>query len=590
MKIKRIIGCLLLLTLLLAPTASFFGCEKQGDGQESDTAENTESVNGTEGDDNTESGEKGYVALTENKVALYDIVYQTQNLVPDTMKTNDYRELAYKLDEELSKKLDGVDFEVKRDSASSVGEKRVLAIGNVAAVSDNAYKGLKILDSSIIKEQDDIVISGYTKAYMQRSVNTVLDAVEVIDGELYIKSDIFGTVNAMKYHIENMILNGEDVNGCVITHSAENEAHAKLLQDKIRAESGYVVYAKADDTSDRAIVLDNTRKSGYGIRVEGNKLIVSYGGGTAWNMVFQHITNAMNKMGVGDTFELSSLSVEYDDSDGRKLLSYNVLNVWQKGGDPSDRDDRAAALVLDHMPDFICLQEFDVGYRNAENGFISLISEKYAEVSISGVTTNEIWNPIFYLKDKYTVVESGYVYFPSVVSSYEPSTYTAYDFGDGKTNSRFRSLVWAVLEDKTDGTRYLVGSTHLSFLADDSNALYTYQVAEANKITQIMTAKAAQYEGCITLLAGDLNSTRGKDGTARLMANGFKDTYDKAIVRNDYGTSNKDNAGPVKGYMSGAIDHVLTLNELSVQSYMVLTDSSLYTVSDHFPTIVQFSE
>ena len=109
MMMKRIVGCLLLLTLMSAPLSSFFGCEKQGDGQESDTAEKTETVDGTDSAEDTENGEGGYVALTENKVALYDIVYQTQGIVPDTMKTNDYRELAYKIAEELGKRLEGVE-------------------------------------------------------------------------------------------------------------------------------------------------------------------------------------------------------------------------------------------------------------------------------------------------------------------------------------------------------------------------------------------------------------------------------------------------------------------------------------------------
>ena len=592
MKMKRIVGCILLLTLLLSATAVFGGCVL-GDSQESDTVEETEPSENTESIGDSESIEdtqSGYIALTENKVALYDFVYQTQNIVPDTMKTNDYREIAYKMADELGKKLEGVEFEVKRDSSGSVGEKRIFAIGNVKGVSDSAYEELKILDSAICKNQDDLIIAGYTKAYVQRSMNTVLDAVELRDGELYVKAELFDTVNAMKYHIENVTLNGEDIEGYVISHKAENQSHALFLQEKLRAESGYTVFAKADDTSDRVILLDNTRESGYSIRVDGKKLIISYAAGNSWDLVSQHITAAINKLSVGESLELADLAVEYSETGGRKILSYNVLNVWQKGGTPSDRDDKTAALVLDYMPDFICLQEFDVGYRNAEGGFISLVSEKYAEVSVSGVNQNEIWNPIFYLKDKYTVVESGYVYFPSVISSYEPSSYTAYDFGDGKTNSRFRSLVWAVLEDRSDGTRYLVGSTHLSYLSDDPNAMYAYQVAEANKISEVLSAKAAQYAGCTTLLAGDLNSTRSENGTAKLMANGFKDTYDTALVRNDYGTSNKNNTGAEKGYMINAIDHILTLNDLTVQSYMVLTDSSLFTVSDHLPTLVQFSE
>ena len=584
MKIKRIISGLLMLALLFTAAAALGSCA-DGDGQTSDSVNESQ-----ESETQTDSAQdSGYIALTENGKALYDIAYQSKNIPPDTMAVNDYRTIANTLAAALNEKLEGAEFDVIKDTAIDSGEKKILAIGNVGDISKDIYKDVKILDCVMGKNGDDLCIAGYTKAYVQRAADAIKKNVKVIDGELLLSTEALGDIYRTKYHIGNMTLNGASVSDYVISYAKGNEAHAKELQNKLREESGYLMSAKEGSSSDMAIVLDNTLEEGYKISVNGKKLVIAYAPeGTAWNIISQYISNKISAVAIGDSFELASLAIENSGGAGRKLLSFNVLNVWNKNGSPADRDDATAALVLKHMPDFVCLQEFDVGYRNAENGFISLISEKYAEVSVNGVNPNEIWNPIFYLKDKYNVVESGYVYFPSVVSSYEPSSYTGYDFGDGKTNSRFRSLVWAVLEDKTDGTKYLVGSTHLSFL-EDTNALSGYQVAEANKITEVMTAKAEQYEGAITLVAGDLNSVRGQFGTGKLMSNGFKDTYDVAMVRNDYGTSNKNNAGPVKGYLTNAIDHVLTLNDLAVESYFVLTDSELLPISDHMPTIVQFS-
>ena len=587
MKRKRIIGCLLLLALIFASVTVLGSCT----GTDGQTVESVEQTQGSEtsGSETDGGGDSGYIALTENGKALYDLAYQSKNIPTDTMAVNDYRTICNQFAQKFETMLDGAEFKVIKDSGVASSDKRIIAVGNISGISDESCKTLKARDSVINRNGDDLFIAGYTKAYVQRSVEKFMEAVKLIDGELYLSTEVLGTSYNTKYHISEINLGGESAFDYVISYAEGNETHAKLLQNKLRDESGYLMSATVGSTAEKAIVLDNTLEDGYSIKVEGKKLVVSYSAsGVAWDSVFQIFTNVLNNLDMGESLDLATLVSDSNGGAGRKLLSFNVLNVWNKNGDPSSRDDGAASMVLKHMPDFICLQEFDVGYRNAENGFISLVSEKYSEVSVNGVNPNEIWNPIFYLKDKYTVVESGYVYFPSVVQSYEPSSYTGYDFGDGKTSSRFRSLVWAVLEDKTDGTQYLVGSTHLSMPTEGTDKA-PYHTAEANKITEVMTAKAAQYEGIVTLLAGDLNSRRGQDGTARLMTNGFKDTYDLALIRNDYGTSNDNNVGPEKGYMTNAIDHVLTLNDLAVDSYFVLTDSELFSISDHMPTIVQFS-
>ena len=73
-----------------------------------------------------------------------------------------------------------------------------------------------------------------------------------------------------------------------------------------------------------------------------------------------------------------------------------------------------------------------------------------------------------------------------------------------------------------------------------------------------------------------------------MLAAGFRDTRDMAAYRNNYGTT-VSQGEPTVGYETGAIDHILTLNELSVHMYLVLTDEVLLDNSDHLPTVIQFS-
>ena len=96
----------------------------------------------------------------------------------------------------------------------------------------------------------------------------------------------------------------------------------------------------------------------------------------------------------------------------------------------------------------------------------------------------------------------------------------------------------------------------------------------------------------MTLLCGDYNSRRTQaDGVLeQLRAKGFADTYDTARVRNDSGTWHELGKAPGGRYESDAIDHILTLGGISPQVYLVLTDESLLSMSDHCPTVLAFTK
>ena len=323
----------------------------------------------------------------------------------------------------------------------------------------------------------------------------------------------------------------------------------------------------------------------YGIEKNGENIIISYGTDMTWKAVLSHITDAFGKAGYMGTVELEELCHTWRVSaDTRKIMSFNVLNVWG-GGTPGTRDNVSAEMILGYMPDFVGLQEFDVPYRNAAGGFIELVSEKYSEVEIEGVDKNNIWNPIFYLKDKYTVVESGFVYFPQSVSDSYDSEYI-YGTEDGL--SKFRSLVWAVLED-TEGNKFLIGNLHFSpgNLVDIS----VVHVAEARIVTETLKGVAEKHEGCTTLVTGDYNSrVEAIGGVSEMLGAGFTDVYELAESKTDLGTSHDVGKLPASGYKKNAIDHVLTLNgSLDVIEHLIIRDAYILEISDHCPTIVSFT-
>lgn len=320
------------------------------------------------------------------------------------------------------------------------------------------------------------------------------------------------------------------------------------------------------------------------------------------------------------TDTVSMGAVESPDWDGDSfdvsVMSFNVLNAWSdqtQVADSASAADRresntcvarakaTAQLVLENSPDFVCFQEFDYYYRT-KTDLISDISAKYAEVELVGKMSSgenttqatvenqsDVWNPIFYDKVQYTVVDSGiYDFTDCGYSATEQEYSNTAVIKDGQT--QWRSLVWAVLENKNDGNRYVVTNMHLS-------TAVTYQTAEAAFVGNVLKELCRHYAYPL-LACGDYNSTVDSNGCNALLQNGFYDTWTFAAEKDDVGTDhdciNKDKTNVSQapsGNYSAAIDHILTLSALTVTSYDVITTGTyngmnVLDISDHCPTVV----
>ena len=576
-----------MLAMLLSSCAVLFGCAKSNEEPEQSESESqTESATDSESESTGAEASDDYFALSQNGVALYDFVYQTKGLLQNMATEQDYKSFADTLIAALKSKCPDVKFNLLKDT-DGASDKRIFAIGKIEGVSDEACRDLRALDYMFDQSGDNLFLVGYTTTYVKLCVDQLVKSVKEIDGDVYLKASVIGESRKGSYHLGKLTLGDTPVSEYVISYGEDNEAGAKQLAEMLRTESGFIVPCEKNSTAEKVIVLDNTAEDGYQITVANGKMTVSYAPtALQWNLLYQYVQSKIKVVDMNGSFDLASLVTETAVATPKQsLLSFNVKDVWNANGTPGTRDDVCAEMVLEYKPDFLCLQEFDVGYRTAENGLISKISEEYAEVAISGVAdVREIWNPIFYRKDLYTVVESGFVYFPDETSSSkESANYPFHNFGDG--NSRFRSLVWAVLQD-TSGAKYVIGSTHLSYLEQE-----TSQPAEATLVINTIKGVAGRYENATVLVAGDFNSRVSAPGlgSKKILDAGFEDTYTLAALKNDYGTSHDMGVAPDMGYLNGAIDHVFTLRELTVHSFLVLVEESLWPISDHSPIFVQFS-
>ncbi|MBR7097881.1 MAG: hypothetical protein IKC59_00570 [Clostridia bacterium] len=572
---------LLLLSLVLC--AALIGCDvgvQKPDDTEADS--NVGSVVGS-GESEEIPDLSECVALTENGKPIYTLVYQSKNLV-DGVEASELAKIANLIRDELGKKLDGVRFKVTGDR--SLPDGKIIAVGSIEGISDGYFEDMRFSDYRIRENQGNIAFAAYRYSALYGASSRFLDSAFCYEGELYVHKDVLDVNFTATYQIGDVTLDGTPIDDYVISYESDSLDRAEDLRDLFKTTTGYLLRLEENSAAQKVIAFRKTSETdGYRIASEGSRVTFDYADVLGRELLWKHVERRFNNTTSGKVLSVESLLDSWSSVDGRKMMTYNVRNVWN-GTNPGTRDNIAAEMILANNPDFICLQEFDVPYRNAYNGVIAQLYQQYAEVAVAGVDVNDIWNPIFYDKAKYTVLESGWVYFPEhCANSVETLNYPAGGTSNG--TSKFRSFVWAVLKDVNDGSVYLIGNLHFSQAEDVS----VMQPDEAMLVVNAVREIVARHEGCITLIGGDYNSRRTQSacGLATMLNEGFRDPYDVAIYKNNYGTTHADGA-PTGSYQTGAIDHILTLNELSVQMYLVLTDETLMDASDHLPTIIQFSD
>ena len=579
---KIFIKVIALFSVLLLVLAAFVGCKGSND-EPIDSGDDSNVSTDPVGTDENKKDKNDYIALTENGAPKYTLVYQSSDII-DGASAADNAKIANSMSSRMKKALATADFRVVSDKRMTAGS-NVITVGSISGITDEYFADMRFGDYKIREGEGHISLVGYVYSALYIASEHFSDALEVIDGELYVSKSIIGESYTGHYQIDKLTLGGATLADYEISYGSGDEARARQLAAKIRDVSGHVLPIVENGTAAKSINIKKLSSvGGYNVSIDGSRLEISYCDAVNWELAWMYIDGTLSKIVDKGEYDLAAMAAEQAASVSRRMMTFNVLNVWSKGSTPGNRDNVTADTVLKYAPDFVCLQEFDVLYRNASGGFISLVSDKYAEVEINGVDKNNVWNPIFYDKTKYKVVESGMIYFPDHCNSVESGNYPG---GTSDGNAKFRSFVWAVLEDKTDGSKYVIGNLHFS--VQDVNVT---QPQESALVISKLKEVAAKYENCITLVGGDYNSRRTQSGAgvANMLNNGFKDTFDKASSRTDLGTTHEGTNGPTaQGYMTSAIDHILTLNDLSVSAYLILTDADILAVSDHCATVIQFS-
>lgn len=565
--------------------------ETEPSGTSGETEPSQETTGGAESE-TTKDPTEGMIPLTRDGTALCCVVYESGNTESNELA----RAFCTRLEEKTGKtiafsKVGSENYEARIDRYEFA-----LVSGTLEGICDDLYAtvSLRNKDSAVVRDGKRIGLLGYTDEAIIYARSLFLDNLIWQNGTLYLDPAVFGKVRVGNYDIGEMRVGETALGSYSILTDAETAQAGEQLGELLTTYGGYLLPVTTDASAagERYLAVDtDAARNCYRISAEGKGLRFSYDGTVSTlKRLLLDVEKKLKGVSYGAIYKMEDLIMEHQISDTVKYLTLNVLASGKD--DPGERDDLAAKMILSELPDFFGLQEFDTSYRKGgETNFKTLISEYYAEATPDGIPLSDVWTPVFYRKDLYDLVESGYTHFHEYLS---PSESAEYGYGGGTTDRRThnRGFAWAVVADKASGQRYLIASFHYGITASSSpNVAVSDQIKESNLIIRLFKELSERFGNIPSLICGDYNSTVSGVGYGawNMLQNGFKDTWTNAATRTDIGTCHTLGQAQGGTYAS-AIDHIFTLSDLDVRSYITLTSPELLNCSDHCPTVVEIAK
>ena len=257
-------------------------------------------------------------------------------------------------------------------------------------------------------------------------------------------------------------------------------------------------------------------------------------------------------------------------------------NIW--GGMPKDdrianRNHLIAGLIDYHDADVIAFQECSPKTSRAEeNDIAELLEPTYAEVECGMGKDNH--TPIFYKKERFSVISSGYFAYERL------------------NNGKSKSITYAILEDKESFVRFGFISTHFWWKSDgkEDDEVRMYN---AETLSNYINTLKEKYDVPVFAM-GDLNcginSTQDRAPYYHLKER-FLDTRDIAPIstdllsHHDLPKMNKDGIYTAEGRAEPErnLDYIFVTEHrnVAIDSFEVDSSDDAYASSDHFPLVVK---
>ena len=264
-----------------------------------------------------------------------------------------------------------------------------------------------------------------------------------------------------------------------------------------------------------------------------------------------------------------------------RLYNQNIWGNHSKTEAVSNRNGLILSLIQKHQPDFCTLQECNPRTsRKGPDPMQDILAYAYAEAAPDDWDHN--FTPVFYRKDRFHLVDSGFFAF------------------EGLNDGNSKSVTWGVFEEIGTGKRVGIASTHywFKYITEEDTLQRIQNAADLKKACDEIIAK---YDVPV-IVAGDMNngpnSERGNDRPYQAMISwGFRDvrytaknTTDSPTIHH-YPIKNEEGIYVDADMPYRTLDYIMSYGEkdLSAESFTVLTDHDALVSSDHCPMVADFS-
>ncbi|MBO5069707.1 MAG: hypothetical protein J6C37_05015 [Roseburia sp.] len=263
------------------------------------------------------------------------------------------------------------------------------------------------------------------------------------------------------------------------------------------------------------------------------------------------------------------------------MITLYSQNIWNKN--PAGyRNALVRSLVSDFDSDVCAFQECGpMSNRVGSHPIVEIMSDVYVEATPEFADVN--YTPVFYKKDKFNLIDSGYLVY------------------DGLNDANSKSVTWIVLEDKESKKRYAFASTHFwwKFRGDEDTKQRLQNAAQLKEVCDNIVERY----NIPVVIGGDFNN--GKNAPQcdvpyqRMLKWGFRDIRDIAEVAAEEEFTCRDGYPILKDDETFdkcpiapeyCIDYIFIYGNypVKVKKFYIETNDKALTSSDHCPLVGKF--
>ena len=253
------------------------------------------------------------------------------------------------------------------------------------------------------------------------------------------------------------------------------------------------------------------------------------------------------------------------------IMTLNICSWSFDGKDLETRADGISETIRENKVDSIGIQEATPYWMNE---LVNRLGDEYAYIGVGGNSGKDYkesddpedeFTAIFYLKSKFTVVDSGYFWLS------ETPDEISYGWG-----SAYRRICnWVILENKYTNTQFVHINTHFDNASSE---------ARRNSIGMILN-KAKEFNDLPVVFSGDLNFIEKSLGYRDITADVLKDT--KVLAKDTMNSATFHNADP-NAFKNIVLDYILINDGFKALKYEVVKDKyNTRYISDHYAVVTK---